>query len=86
MSVVVEQAKELGVGAARGAKDGGQKRDTMIVSVGMLILIGFLLGGLAQRLVDVGRVAKLRAAGSGSGQCHRNGSAREQPHGGDAGV
>ena len=55
MSVVEEQAKELGVGAAGGAKDGGQKRDTMIVSVGMLILIGFLLGGFTQRLVDVGR-------------------------------
>jgi hypothetical protein len=46
MSVVEEQAKELGVDAAGGAKDGGQERDTMIVSVGMLILIGFLLGGL----------------------------------------
>ena len=41
MSVVEEQTKELGVDAAGGAKDGGQKRDTMIVSVGMLILIGF---------------------------------------------
>ena len=51
--------KELGVGAAGGAKDGGQKRDTMIVSVGMLILIDFLLGGFAQRLVDVCRVSKL---------------------------
>ena len=29
----------------------------MIVSVGMLILIGFLLGGFTQRLVDVGRVS-----------------------------
>ena len=56
MSVVEEQAKELGVDAAGGAKDGGQKRDTMIVSVGMLILIDFLLGGFAQRPVDVGRV------------------------------
>ena len=63
MSVVVEQAKELGVGAARGAKDGGQKRDTMIVSVGMLILIGFLLSGFTQRLVDVGRVKKLACLG-----------------------
>ena len=27
MSVVEEQAKELGVDAAGGAKDGGQKRD-----------------------------------------------------------
>ena len=31
MSVVEEQAKELGVGAAGGAKDGGQKRDTMML-------------------------------------------------------
>jgi len=36
MSGVEEQAKELGVDAAGGAKDGGQKRDTMFVSVGML--------------------------------------------------
>jgi hypothetical protein len=63
MSVVEEQAKELGVDAAGGAKDGGQERDTMIVSVGMLILIGFLLGGFAQRLVDVGRVSKLACLG-----------------------
>jgi hypothetical protein len=63
MSVVEEQAKELGVDAARGAKDGGQKRDTMIVSVGMLILIDFLLGGFTQRLVDVGRVSKLACLG-----------------------
>ena len=63
MSVVEEQAKELGVGAAGGAKDGGQKRDTMIISVGMLILIGFLLGGFTQRLVDVGRVSKLACLG-----------------------
>ena len=63
MSVVEEQAKELGVGAAGGAKDGGQKRDTMIVSVGMLILIDFLLGGFMQRLVDVGRVSKLACFG-----------------------
>ena len=34
MSVVKQQAKELGVDAAGGAKDGGQERDTMIVSVG----------------------------------------------------
>ena len=34
MSVVKQQAKELGVDAAVGAKDGGQERDTMIVSVG----------------------------------------------------
>jgi len=54
--VVEEQAKELGVDAAGGAKDGGQERDTMIVSVSMLILIDFLLGGFAQRLVDVCRV------------------------------
>jgi len=60
MSVVEEQAKELGVD---GAKDGGQERDTMIVSVGMLILIGFLLGGFAQRLVDVGQVSKLACLG-----------------------
>jgi hypothetical protein len=53
MSVVKEQAKELGVDAAGGAKDGGQERDTMINSVGMLILIDFLLGSLTQRLVDV---------------------------------
>ena len=33
MSVVEEQAKELGVDAAGGAKDGGQERDTMIVRV-----------------------------------------------------
>jgi len=39
MSMVEEQAKELGVDAAGGAKDGGQERDIMIVSVGMLILI-----------------------------------------------
>jgi len=45
MSVVEEQAEKLGVDAAGGAKDGGQERDTMIVSVSMLILIGFLLGG-----------------------------------------
>jgi len=57
MSVVEEQAKELGVDAAGGAKDGGQERDTMIVSVGLLILIVFLLGGFAKRLVDVGRCA-----------------------------
>jgi hypothetical protein len=38
MSVVEEQAKELGVYAAGGAKDGGQERDAMIVGVGMLIL------------------------------------------------
>jgi len=31
----------------------------MIVRVGMLRLIGFLLGGFAQRLVDVGRASKL---------------------------
>jgi len=44
MSMVEEQAKELGVDAAGGAKDGGQERDIMIVSVGMLILIfGVLL-------------------------------------------
>jgi len=35
----------------------------MIVSVGMLILIGFLLGGFAQRLVDVGQVSKLACLG-----------------------
>ena len=35
----------------------------MIVSVGMLILIGFLLGGFTQRLVDVGRVSKLACLG-----------------------
>jgi hypothetical protein len=29
MSVVEEQAKELGVDAAGGAKDGGQKRDIL---------------------------------------------------------
>ena len=63
MSMVEEQAKELGVGAAGGAKDGGQKRDIMTVSVGMLILIGFLLGGFTQRLVDVGRVSKLAGLG-----------------------
>ena len=34
MSVVKQQAKELGVDAAGGAKDGGQERDTMIVRVG----------------------------------------------------
>jgi len=32
MSVVEEHAKELGVDAAGGAKDGGQKRDTMMLS------------------------------------------------------
>ena len=57
--MVEEQAKELGVGAAGGAKNGGQKGDTMIVSAGMLILFDFLLGGFAQRLVDVCRVSKL---------------------------
>ena len=35
MSVVEEQAKELGVDAAGGVKDGGHERDTMIVSVGV---------------------------------------------------
>jgi hypothetical protein len=35
MSLVEEQAKEFGVDAARAAKDGGQERDTVIVSVGM---------------------------------------------------
>jgi len=59
MNVVEEQAKELGVDAAGGAKDGGQGRITMIVSVGMLILIDFFLGSLTQRLVNVGRVSKL---------------------------
>ena len=63
MRVVEEQAKELGVDAAGGAEDGRQERDTMIVSVGMLILIGFLLGGFAQRLVEVGRVSKLACLG-----------------------
>ena len=61
--MVEEQAKELGVDAAKGAKDGGQERDTMIVSAGTLILIGFLLGGFAQRLVDVCRVSKLACLG-----------------------
>jgi len=61
--VVEEQAKELGVDAAGGAKDGRQKRDTMIVSIGMLILIDFLLVGFAQRLVDVCRVSKLACLG-----------------------
>jgi len=46
---VVEQAKELGVNAPGGAKDGRQERDIMIVSVGMLIRIGFLLGGFAHQ-------------------------------------
>jgi hypothetical protein len=41
MSMVEEQAKELGVDAARGANNGGQERDAMIVSEGMLILITF---------------------------------------------
>jgi len=63
MSVVEEQAKELGVDAAGGAKDGEQERDTMIVSVGMLILVGFLLGGFAQRLVDIGRMSRLACLG-----------------------
>jgi hypothetical protein len=66
MIVVEEQAKvpwELGVDVARGAKDGGQERDTMIVSVGMLILIDFLPGGFTQQLVDVGRVLKLACLG-----------------------
>ena len=58
-----EQAKELGVDAAGGAKDGAQERDTMIVSTGMLILLDFLLGGFTQRLVDVGRVSKLACLG-----------------------
>jgi hypothetical protein len=43
MSVVEGQAKEVGVDAAGGAKDGGQRRDTMIVSVGMLYLWAFSL-------------------------------------------
>jgi len=65
MSVVEEQAKELSVGAAGGAKDGGQKRDTMIVSVGMLILIDFLLGGFFDcgRVLFGSRVAKQEAEG-----------------------
>jgi len=60
MSGVEEQAKELGVD---GAKDGGQERDTMIVSVGMLILIDFFLVGFTQWLVDVDRVSKLACLG-----------------------
>jgi len=63
MSVVEEQAKKLGVDAAGGAKDGGQERDTMIVSVGMLVLVDFLLGGFTQRLVNVGRLSKLAGIG-----------------------
>jgi hypothetical protein len=63
MIVVEEQAKELGVDVAEGAEDGGQERDTMIVSVGMLILMDFLLGGFTQRLVDVGLVSKLAGLG-----------------------
>jgi hypothetical protein len=59
MNVVEEQAKELSVDAAGGAKDGGQERDTVIVSLGMLILLDFLFGCFTQRLVDVGRKSKL---------------------------
>ena len=65
MSVVEEQAKELGVGAAGGAKDGGQKRDTMIVSVGMLILIGFLLYILFIGILNAVLAFSLAASRSG---------------------
>jgi hypothetical protein len=52
MSVVEEQAKELGVDAAGGAKDGEKERDTMIVSICMLILIDFLLGGFTREILE----------------------------------
>jgi len=79
MSVVEEQAKELGVDAAGGAKDGGQERNTIIVSVCMLILFGLFLGGFAHRLVDVGRVSKLACLGRivlGGPRRERDGSQR----------
>jgi len=46
MSVVEEQAKEFGVGAAGGAKDGGQERETMI---GIFLIVGGLYSVTALR-------------------------------------
>ena len=63
MSVVEQQAKELRVDVARGAEDGGQKADAVIVSIIRLILHGFLPGRFLQRLVDVGQVTKLAHLG-----------------------
>jgi len=53
VSVPEEQAQELRVKATCGARDGRHKGDTMVISVGVLILEHFLLGGLPQRRDEV---------------------------------
>ena len=63
MSVPEEQAQELRVKATCGARDGRHKGDTMVISVGILILKHFLLGGLLQWPFDVIRVAQLPILG-----------------------
>jgi hypothetical protein len=59
MSISKEQTQQLRINAACGARDGRHKGDTMVVSIGILILKHFLLGGLPQWPVDVIRVAQL---------------------------
>jgi len=63
MSMSEEQAQELLVQAACGARDGRHEGDTMVVGIGILILKHSLLGGLPQRPFDVVRVAEVAILG-----------------------
>ena len=63
MSMPEEEAQELRVEAACGARDGRHAGDVMVVSIGLLILKHSLLGGLPQRSVDVVRVAEVAILG-----------------------
>ena len=63
MSMPEEQAQELRVKAACGARDGRHQGDTMVAGIGRLILQHCLPGGLPQRPVDVIRVAEVAILG-----------------------
>ena len=63
MSMPEEQAQDLRVQTACGARDDRHQDDIMVASICIQILMHFLLGGLPQRPVDVIRVAEVAILG-----------------------
>ena len=51
-----QEAKEFAMHACRGASDGKQERDALIVSVGVAVIVKFPVSGFVERGVRCVRV------------------------------